>query len=98
MKSALAALAGTALLALAAPVSAQPYPTGQSGPMNTMQMPAQTPIYEIAAPGWAADDGSSSDFPIHMPGDISGERLNSQYRNGIDVPPGNGLPAGRGPF
>jgi hypothetical protein len=84
----IAALAGTALLAIAAPVQAQPYP------MGTTSTQPQAPIYQTVAPNWMQDDGSSSDHPVHMPGDISGERLNSQYRNGIDVPPGQGLPAG----
>ncbi|HEV2187969.1 MAG TPA: hypothetical protein VGR70_12220 [Stellaceae bacterium] len=91
MKSLFAALAGTALLALAAPVSAQPFPMGQPAPMDTM--PPQMPVYPTAAPSWAVDDGSSSDFPIPMPGDVSGDQLNAQYRNGIDVPPPNGFPA-----
>jgi hypothetical protein len=53
----------------------------------------QAPYYQTAFPTWQMDDGSSSDFPIHMPGDISGERLNMQYRDGITVPPGQGFPA-----
>ena len=87
MKSLLAALASSALLTLAIPASAQPYP------MDTMQPRPQTPVYQTAAPNWMQDDGSSSDYPTPMPGDVSGERLNSQYRDGIDVPPPHGLPA-----
>jgi hypothetical protein len=87
MKSLLAALAGTALLALATPVSAQPYP------MGTPRMPPQTPVYQTAAPNWLQDDGSSSDHPTHMPSDFGADNLNAQYRNGIAVPPGQGFPA-----
>ncbi|HVH81428.1 MAG TPA: hypothetical protein VM782_18655 [Stellaceae bacterium] len=42
---------------------------------------------------WMMDDGSSSDFPVHMRGDISGDRLNSQYLGGITTAPGTGFPA-----
>jgi hypothetical protein len=44
-------------------------------------------------PSWMMDDGSSSDHPIHMPGDISGERLNREYSGGIYTAPGTGFPA-----
>jgi hypothetical protein len=54
-------------------------------------VPAQT--YQMGAYPWMMDDGSSSDFPIHNPGDISGDRLNAQYLGGIDVAPPNGFPA-----
>jgi hypothetical protein len=86
MKPFIAAVAGIALLALAAPVSAQTYPAGTVPSQPQLLQPA-------AAPSWMQDDGSSSDHPIHMPGDISGDQLNSQYRNGIGVPPPSGLPA-----
>lgn len=89
MKSLFLAAAGTALLALATPLSAQPYPMGQAAPMDPMQQP-QIPVYQTAAPGWMQDDGSSSDFPVHMPGDVSGNRLNAQYRYGVPV---QGFPA-----
>ena len=80
MKRLLAMTAIAAALAFAAaPVSAQMYQT--------------TPAPLSMTPDWMMDDGSSSDFPIHMPGDISGDRLNSQYLGGIYVPPGQGLPA-----
>jgi hypothetical protein len=86
MKSLFAALAGTTLLALAGPVQAQIYAPVETAP------PPPTPYYQTAFPS-QMDDGSSSDHPIPMPGDISGDRLNSQYRDGIDVPPPNGFPA-----
>lgn len=83
MKSFFTALAGTALLALATPVSAQPRPpSGQA-----------SQLVAAAMPPWTQDDGSSSDYPLHMPGDVSGERLNTQYRDGIPVSPPNGFPA-----
>jgi len=87
MKSFFAALAGTALLALAGPASAQMAQPMQPAPMH------QAPIQQTATPPWMQDDHSSSVHPVPMPGDISGDRLNAQYRNGIDVPPGQGLPA-----
>jgi len=83
MKPLFATLAGTALLALATPVSAQTLPGSDSS--NQLSSVDLSP--------WMHDDGSSSDHPIHMPGDVSGERLNSQYRDGIGVPPPNGFPA-----
>ncbi|HWD59786.1 MAG TPA: hypothetical protein VG308_15975 [Stellaceae bacterium] len=77
MKTVLAATAAIALIAAAAaPASAQMYRTTTT----------------MGAPSWMTDDGSSSDFPIHNPGDISGERLNAQYGGGMTVPPGQGLP------
>jgi hypothetical protein len=86
MKSLSATFVVTALLALAGPVQAQTIPPMQPGPMQ--QLP-----YQQTPPPWMQDDGSSSDHPIPMPGDRSGDRLNAQYRDGIDVPPGRGLPA-----
>jgi len=83
MKAFLGALAGAALLALAGPVSAQPVPPSGSA----------SQLAAAALPPWMHDDGSSSDYPIPMPGDVSGERLNAQYRDGVPVPPPNGLPA-----
>ena len=73
MRTLLASAAAIALIAAAAPVSAQ--------------------TYQTMSPTWMMDDGSSSDFPIHNPGDISGDRLNAQYLGGIDVAPPNGFPA-----
>jgi len=78
MKTLLAATAAIALISAAGPVSAQMYQT-------------TTPMMSTT-PSWMTDDGSSSDHPIHNPGDVSGERLNSQYSGGIIVPPGQGLP------
>ena len=74
----LLAAAAIALLAGALPASAQMYRT------TTMMS---------GTPPWMMDDGSSSDYPIHNPGDISGERLNSQYSGGIPTAPGTGFPA-----
>ena len=80
MKTLLAATAAVALIAAAAgPVSAQMYQTVP----QTMSM----------SPTWMMDDGSSSDYPIHNPGDISGERLNREYSGGIYTAPGTGFPA-----
>jgi hypothetical protein len=79
MKMLLATAAVIALITAAGPISAQMYKTAP----QTMYM----------APSWMTDDGSSSDHPIHMPGDISGERLNREYSGGIYTAPGTGLPA-----
>ena len=73
----LLAATAIALLAGAGAASAQSYET------TTL----------MGTPSWMMDDGSSSDFPVHNPGDISGDRLNAQYRGGLTVPPGEGLPA-----
>jgi hypothetical protein len=84
MKSLFAALAGTALLALAAPASAQ---MQRLQPMNPTPMP-QTPYQQTATPSWMQDDGSSSDYPVHMPGDFgAADELNRQYRDGIPQGP-----------
>jgi hypothetical protein len=68
--------------AAAVSASAQGYP------------PASPPVY--AAPPWMQDDGSSSDYPTHMPSDYSGDALNHAYRHGLtvpsDAPPGYGPP------
>jgi hypothetical protein len=104
MKKLLAATAAIALLAAAGPASAQvfqslrpvPMPPGYpsvdvpTGPQSTM---TPQPSEISATPTWMMDDGSSSDHPIHNPGDISGERLNSQYQGGIPTAPGHGFPA-----
>ena len=79
MKTLLVTAAAIALITTAGPVSAQMYQTAP----QTMTM----------TPSWMMDDGSSSDYPIHMPGDISGERLNREYSGGIYTAPGMGLPA-----
>jgi hypothetical protein len=83
MKPLFATLAGAALLALATPVSAQTLAGSDSS----------NQLSSAALPPWMQDDGSSSDHPVHMPGDVSGQALNSQYRRGIDVLPPNGFPA-----
>jgi hypothetical protein len=101
MKSLLAAAATAALLtgAGAGVASAQMYqqpmtppPSPMYGaPMQQQPMPQPAPI--SATPAWMQDDGSSSDHPIHNPGDVSGDGLNAQYRGGLTVPPGTGFPA-----
>jgi hypothetical protein len=88
MKTLLAAVATIAILAGAGPVSAQMNP-----PTKAPHHARHHPSYVSDTPSWMQDDHSSSDHPIRMRGDISGERLNSQYLGGIDVPPGQGLPA-----
>jgi hypothetical protein len=100
MKSLFAAFAGATLLAGAGAVSAQMYqpanpaPPMYQQPMNPGPMqPMQRPTTISGTPSWMRDDGSSSDHPIHNPGDISGARLNSQYQGGLTVPPGQGFPA-----
>jgi hypothetical protein len=100
MKPLLATAAIVAVFALAGPVSAQMYqPMNPPPPMYQQPMnpgpvrPMQQPTYTSGTPSWMQDDGSSSDHPIHNPGDISGARLNSQYQGGLTVPPGQGFPA-----
>jgi hypothetical protein len=41
------------------------------------------------------DDGSSSDYPTHMPSDFSGDALNHAYRHGLTIP--SEAPPGYGP-
>jgi len=88
MKTLLAG-AAIALLAAAAPALAQnyAYPPPNPGPLQ------QPPSYDTTGASWTQDDGSSSDYPVPMPGDVSGDRLNAQYQGGIDVAPPGGLPA-----
>jgi hypothetical protein len=74
----------------------QPYQPQSYQPYQTMQAPMQStqqPTYTSMTPSWMQDDGSSSDHPIHNPDDVSGDRLNAQYRDGLIVPPGRGFPA-----
>jgi hypothetical protein len=87
MKPLLAATAIAAVFALAGPVSAQMYQQR----MNPA--PMQQPTYTSGTPSWMQDDGSSSDHPIHNPGDVSGDRLNAQYQGGIPTTDGSGFPA-----
>jgi hypothetical protein len=82
MKTLLASAAAITLIAAAGPVSAQMYYQYQTAPQTVYMTPS-----------WMMDDGSSSDHPIHMPGDISGERLNREYSGGIYTAPGMGFPA-----
>jgi hypothetical protein len=107
MKTLLAATAAIALLAGAGAASAQMYqqpmnPPMPPPPMQTYQSmqqpmpPMQQPTYTSGAmgtPSWMTDDGSSSDHPIHNAGDRSGNRLNTEYQNGLTTAPGAGLPA-----
>ena len=87
MKALLVTTAAAAFIALAGPVSAQTV-------QPTMPAPTQqTPYQQMSTPPWMQDDGSSSDHPIHNPGDFSASRLNSQYGSGLTVPPGQGFPA-----
>ena len=55
--------------------------------------PMQQPSYVSGTPSWMQDDGSSSDHPIHNPGDVSGDRMNSRYQGGLMIPLGTGFPA-----
>jgi hypothetical protein len=90
----LLAAAAIAALGFAGPVSAQ-----MMQPMNPAMNPAMSPgptqqsAYVSGTPSWMQDDGSSSDHPIHNPGDVSGARLNAQYQGGITTAPGTGFPA-----
>ena len=109
MKTLLAASAAIALFAAASTASAQmyepmnpvvaPYTTTTYQIYQTMQgpvQPMQQPTYTsgtLATPSWMRDDGSSSDYPVHNPGDHSGDLLNSQYQGGIPTAPGHGFPA-----
>jgi hypothetical protein len=97
MKTLLAAAATVALVAGAGIASAQMYsqPMMSPAPMYRQMEPAQPmqqPMTISTTPSWMQDDGSSSDFPIHNPGDVSGDRLNSQYSGGLMTTPGNGFP------
>jgi hypothetical protein len=95
MKTLLAATAAIALLAAAGPVSAQMYQQPMSPAMQPqpLQQPTYTSGAVMGTPSWMQDDGSSSDHPIHNPGDVSGDRLNAQYSGGLTTAPGTGLPA-----
>ena len=100
MKTLLAAAATVALLAGAGAggASAQMYqpltppPPATYSPMQpAWQMRQPTNI--SGTPSWMQDDGSSSDHPIHNPGDFSADWLNSHYSGGLMSPPGTGFPA-----
>ena len=92
-----AALAGSASAQILQPMNPGLSPTYQ--PYQTMQgpvQPIQQPTYasgDWSMPSWMRDDGSSSDYPIHNPGDRSGERLNQEYSGGLYTTPGHGFPA-----
>lgn len=91
MKTLFAAAAAIALAAGAGTASAQMYqpldPAMNPGAMQPM------PYQQTSLPSWMQDDGSSSDYPVHNPGDVSGDRLNAQYQGGIYTAPGSGFPA-----
>jgi hypothetical protein len=108
MKTLLTATAAIALVVGAGAASAQMYepmnPTAAPNTTTTYQtyqmqgpvQPMQQPTYTsgmMGTPSWMQDDGSSSDHPIHNPGDHSGDPLNSQYQGGIPTAPGHGFPA-----
>ena len=85
MKALISAAALAASLGLAGAAWAQPTPIyGPNGPV---------PAPMMMAPSTMQDDGSSSDYPVPMPGDRSGNALNSQYQGGISVPIPQGFPA-----
>jgi hypothetical protein len=98
------ALAGPASAQLFQPLNPPP-PVYQYQPMAPTQMnegmvqPMQrttttsTTTIISGTPSWMQDDGSSSDHPVHMPGDQSGDGLNAQYQGGIPTTPGHGFPA-----
>jgi hypothetical protein len=86
MKTLLAAAAAIALITGAGSVSAQ-----MMQPINPV--PMQQPAYVSGPPSWMQDDGSSSDHPIHNPGDRSGDPMNTMYQGGLTTAPGTGFPA-----
>jgi len=71
--------------------AAQPMPQNPAMTQPIQPMSSTTPI--SGTPSWMQDDGSSSDYPVHMPGDQSGDALNAQYQGGIPTTPGHGFPA-----
>ena len=74
-------------------VPSAPPATGQpQGAVPPPVLPAQTSS-AAGVPSWMQNDGSSSDYPIHNPGDRSGDALNTQYQGGLYSAPGTGLPA-----
>jgi len=98
MKTLLATAAAIALTAGAGAASAQMYgpmpaPAYQTYQMEGPVQPMQRATTVSGTPSWAQDDGSSSDYPIHNPGDFSADRLNAQYQGGIPTTPGHGFPA-----
>jgi hypothetical protein len=94
MKTLAAAIAIAASFGVAGPLSAQtvmqPSQTVMqpSMPPALAQQPMASALDVSPLAPWTQNDGSSSDHPIHNPGDISGNRLNREYENGIPVPPG----------
>jgi hypothetical protein len=76
-----------------APVYQGPVTPAPTYQMSQPVQPMPQPSYISGTPSWMQDDGSSSDHPIHNPGDRSGDALNSQYQGGIPTAPGTGFPA-----
>jgi hypothetical protein len=100
MKSLVAAVSAIALLTAAGMLSAQARTTSPMTTMPPVDPNIQSSQLQTAAmPPWMQDDGSSSDYPVPMPSDRSGEALNTQYRDGITaiVPPGAAAPPGFAP-
>jgi hypothetical protein len=77
MKLFAATAALAALLAIGGAASAQSFPV--------VPPPPGPPALPALLPPWMQDDGSSSDHPIHMRSDFSGDRLNYEYRDGLPV-------------
>ena len=98
MKTLLIAATAVALITGAGAASAQMYrpmpaPPYQTYPIEGPVQPMQQATTVSGTPSWMQDDGSSSDHPIHNPGDFSADRLNAQYQGGIPATPGHGFPA-----
>ena len=99
MKTLLVGAAAIALIAGAGAASAQMYQPAPAPVYQTYQtyqgpvQPMQQTMPIAGTPSWMIDDGSSSDHPIHNPGDISGEWLNREYSGGLYTAPGTGFPA-----
>jgi hypothetical protein len=71
MKQILVGLSAAAALAFAAPVSAQVYTPYSS-------LPTSSTYYHGPITPEMMDDGSSSDFPTHIPSDFVADQLNRQ--------------------
>lgn len=81
------------LLLSAAALAASVALAGAASAQSAQTLATANQLQSSAMPPWAQNDGSSSDYPVPMPSDISGEALNSQYQGGIPVAPPNGFPA-----
>ena len=69
------------IIAAAALVSAAAVSASAQGYAPNATVYAPPPPWDVIQ-----DDGSSSDYPTHMPGDYSGDALNHAYRHGLTVP------------